>query len=189
MGIVAPVSAVMTAVVPMLFGFFIEGLPRTTQLMGFCIGMSAVWFLSASGEDSGLQKNELVLALAAGLGFGSFFICIDRVSDNAILWPLMAARMASISVMAMLLVGRGKMGFPQRNQVPYIILAGVLDTAGNAFFAMSSQLGRLDVSALLASMYPASTVVLAWCILKERLNGRQWVGLLAALGALALIAS
>jgi drug/metabolite transporter (DMT)-like permease len=125
----------------------------------------------------------------AGLGFGLFFILIDRVSENAILWPLAAARIASISLMSIFITVRQQGEMPTRNHFPIIALVGVFDTGGNTFFALATRVGRLDISAVLGSLYPAATVLLAWLILKERLMPQQWVGVVTALGALILIAS
>lgn len=188
MGIVAPLSAVLTAVVPLIFSLLVEGLPKGTQMAGFGMALVAVWLFSASSDRQGAAKTEIMLSLAAGLGFGLFFICIDQVADEAILWPLIAARMASVSAMILLMGGRGTLALPQNGLWLFIALAGVLDTAGNAFFALAAQMGRLDVSAVLASMYPAATVILARTILKERIGGRQGIGIALACFALLLIA-
>ena len=188
MGIVAPVSAVLTAVVPLIFAFAVEGMPKNTQVIGFIGALAAVWLFSASRVHGSILKTELMLSLAAGVSFGLFFICIDRVSSEAILWPLVAARVASITIMAVVLGVRGQIGLPRRGQWPCIALAGVLDTAGNAFFALASQIGRLDVSATIASMYPASTVILARFFLKEKIGPQQRFGLAVACIALGLIA-
>ena len=77
---------------------------------------------------------------------------------------------------------------PTINQVPIIATAGVFDTGGNIFYALATRIGRLDVSAILASLYPAVTVMLAWIILKEILATRQWVGVLLAMIAIILFA-
>ena len=188
MGIVAPVSAVLTALVPLAFSFFAEGMPKGTQIIGFGSALIAVWLFSSTRGHGSILKTELMLSLIAGVSFGLFFICIDRVSSEAILWPLVAARVASISIMAIILGFRGRIHLPRHSQWPYIVLAGVLDTAGNAFFALASQIGRLDVSAVVASMYPASTVLLARFLLKERIGRQQQAGLAIACIALGLIA-
>jgi drug/metabolite transporter (DMT)-like permease len=188
MGIVAPITAVVTAFFPIIVGIINEGFPSTWQLLGFGIALIAVWFLSRGGGDATIQARELSLPIAAGLGFGLFFIFIDRVSDSAILWPLVAARIASISMLFVFVTTRRQGKIPARNQFLIIALAGILDTGGNAFFALATRLGRLDISAVLSSLYPAATVLLAWFILKERLVLQQWVGVVAALLALVLIA-
>lgn len=190
MGIVAPISAVVTAFIPMVFAFFNEGLPPKMQILGFFIALLAVWFLSSSVGGVKTRLNELLLPVAAGAGFGLFFIFIDRVSDEAILWPLVAARLGSLCLVStFFLIRRRQMEIPARGQFLFIALAGIFDTGGNAFFALATRLGRLDTSAVLSSLYPAATVMLAWLILKERLSHKQWFGVVAALLALALIAS
>ena len=187
MGVVAPLSAVLTAVLPVCFALFTEGLPRLTQISGFAVALLAVWFLSAPESNSRIPKAEFGLSMIAGLGFGLFFICIGHVSNQGIFWPLVAARTASISMMAMVLFIKKTRFIPPGNQIPCIALAGILDAAGNAFFALAAHTGRLDVSAVLASLYPATTVMLAWFLLKERLKGQQWAGVGAAVIALVLI--
>lgn len=189
MGVVAPLSAVVTAIVPIAFSFLLEGLPTTLQITGFVAGMAAVWLLSGPGEGPSAQKTEIILSIAAGLGFGGFFICIDRVTNTAVIWPLIAARITSISILTMILASKKQLAVPQMKQMPIIALTGILDTTGNAFFALASQMGRLDVSVMLASMYPASTVMLAWCFLKERLRMRQWIGVIIAICALVMVAA
>lgn len=188
MGLVAPLSAITTAAVPITVALFTEGMPRTPQLFGFGVAMVAVWCLSSPGSRSKISTNERDLALLSGLGFGLFFICIDRASTEAILWPLLAARIASIALAAILLTARRQMKIPGKTQLPCIAMVGILDTLANAFFALSVHLGRLDVAAMLGSMYPAFTLLLAWLILKERLSMKQWIGAMGALAALALIA-
>lgn len=189
MGIVAPLSAVVTAALPIIVGLFYEGIPSSLQLLGFGIAIISVWFLSRSSDHAKIQMRELFLPIVAGLGFGLFFILIDRVSENAILWPLVAARIASISLMSILITVRQQGKMPAKNHLPVIALVGIFDAGGNTFFALATRVGRLDISAVLGSLYPAATVLLAWLILKERLMYQQWIGVIAALGAIILIAS
>ena len=188
MGLVAPLSAVVTAIIPVVFAFFSEGLPKTTQMAGFGIALVAVWFLSYSGSKNKLVKKELVLALSAGIGFGLFFIFIDKASSEAVMWPLVSARFASLTLLVIIILFRRGVQKPSIRQIPYIVMAGVFDAGGNALFAMAAHLGRLDVSSVLASLYPASTVLLAWLFLKERLHSQQWIGVVAAFSAMVLIA-
>ena len=189
MGIVAPVSAVVTAIIPILFVFFTQGLPKVSQLSGFGVAIFSVWFISHTGSGSKIRAYELYLAAAAGIGFGLFFIFIGSVSSGAILWPLVVARCASLSLLSVIVFVRRQADIPGRGQLPFIVLTGILDAGGNTFFALAAQAGRLDISAVLASLYPAATILLAGFILKERLSRQQWVGVTGALLALVLIAS
>jgi drug/metabolite transporter (DMT)-like permease len=188
MGLVAPLSAVVTAVVPMAFSFFVEGFPGGLRVIGFGIAIAAVWFLSSPGGNLKIKPKELQLSVSAGLGFGLFFIFMDHASSQAVLWPLVAARAAAIVVMFLILATTRQLAPPPRGQFAFIALAGILDTAGNAAFGMAAHLGRLDIAAILASLYPASTVLLAWLVFRERLGRRQWVGVATAGVALVLIA-
>lgn len=189
MGIVAPLSAVITALVPVAFAFFSEGAPRMLQLTGFAVALVAVWCLAAANSGQGIRRQEILLSLAAGGGFGLFFIFIDQASRETILWPLVAARTASLVLIGTILAVKRQLLLPDRRRFPVIALAGILDTAGNAFFALAAQQGRLDVAAVLSSLYPLSTVLLARFILKERLHRQQWAGVLAAVVAMVLIAA
>lgn len=191
MGVVAPLTAVITAIVPVVFGLFLEGLPQLQQLVGFVVALFAVWLISGDngGGPTGLRWRNLRLPTVAGLGFGLFFIFIDQVSDNAILWPLVGARAASILMMALLVFLTRRRGRLTGIQLGWIALAGLFDAGGNAFFALATSLGRLDIASILSSLYPATTVLLARFILDERLARRQWLGVLAALVAVILIAA
>jgi drug/metabolite transporter (DMT)-like permease len=188
MGIVAPIAAMLSAAVPVLFGAFIEGLPGPIQLIGFVLAFIAVGLISGLGVVRGRPKG-LGLALLAGLGFGSFFILISRVSQGAVFWPLAAARLSSfLFLFAILLIRRQKV-IPAKSVWPVIFLAGALDGAGNVFFVLATHAGRLDVAAILASLYPAVTVLLATIILKERVTRLQAIGIVVALVAIPLIAA
>ncbi len=187
MGIVAPLSAVLTALIPIGYTAFFEGLPTITQLLGFLFFIVAVWLLSSVGAGFRMTLKELFLSIAAGLGFGLFFIFIDRANDLSIFWPLVGARVASVSFLFIIILMSGKSAQPLTGQWIFIVITGILDAAGNAFFSMAAHLGRLDVSAVLGSLCPAATVLLAWFFLKERLHQKQWIGVATAFAALILI--
>ena len=187
MSVVAPISALVTTILPVLFSLFTEGLPGPAKLAGFGFALGAVWFLSQSRTGRGFSYEETVLPTLAGIGFGLFFVFIDQATSRSVLWPLVGARAASVSLVGGFLFFSRTREKPSRAEMPLIILAGVFDALGNLFFALAANLGRLDVSAVLASLYPAVTVLLAWIILKERLLRLQWVGVFAALAGLVLI--
>jgi drug/metabolite transporter (DMT)-like permease len=189
MGVVAPVTALVTATIPLFLGLFLEGIPAVQQLLGFGLALVAVWLLSQTGNGTGVQVREPGLPLVAGLGFGFFLVVIGRVSQTAVLWPLAAARLASTSVLLIVVSVTGQGGKPAVKQLPLMALAGILDTGGNALYALATQVGRLDTAAVLSSLYPGATVLLARFLLKERLSRQQWVGVVAALVAVVLIAA
>lgn len=187
MGIVSSIAAVVTAVIPIMFAFFNEGLPPIAKLIGFGFAFVAVWFLTRPEGHTIMQRDEWLFPLLAGIGFGVFFICIDHVSQSAILWPLVAVRLTSILTVLCFVLIRQKIEWPGVKEMPMIAFIGIGDTAGNVFFALATRMGRLDIAAVVASLYPAVTVLLAWFILKERLMLRQWIGVGTALCALVLI--
>ncbi|MDX2439674.1 MAG: DMT family transporter, partial [Desulfobacterales bacterium] len=187
MGIVAPLSAVLTALVPIGYSAFYTGLPSITQLVGFTCFMVAIWLLSAGDAGVKMTLNELFLSIIAGFGFGFFFILIDRANDLAIFWPLVSARLFSVLFLFFVLLIAKKFVRPVAGQWVLIGIIGALDALGNAFFSIATHLGRLDVSAVLGALYPAATVILAWFFLRERLGRKQWIGVVSAFVALILI--
>jgi drug/metabolite transporter (DMT)-like permease len=189
MGVVAPVAAVVSAGVPVLAGLALEGLPTAAQFVGFGLAMIAVWFVSRTADGPMASVRELALPVLAGIGFGIFFIAIDRVGEGAILWPLVGARISSLGLLLLLAISTHRGGVPARSQFPMLALVGIFDAGGNAFYALAAQAGRLDVAAVLGSLYPATTVLLARLVLKEQISRQQWVGVVAALAAVVLIAS
>jgi drug/metabolite transporter (DMT)-like permease len=187
MGIIAPVTGLIAALVPVLFSIFNEGFPALVKLLGFITAIFAVWIISRSNQETKLHLRDLGLPAFAGLGFGIFFILIDQVSANAILWPLLSARLSSVLMVLVLGLLTRNFMLPKFDQLPIIALAGIFDIGGNVFYALSTRVGRLDIAAVLGSLYPAVTVLLAWIILKEALTLEQWVGVILALGAIVLI--
>lgn len=187
MGVAAPVSAVIAAAIPVAFGALAEGLPRVWQVIGFALALAAVWLISRSGEAA-VRARDLGLPLAAGFGFGLFFIALDRASGEGVLWPIVAARLTSAAALMGIATLRRPSSMPTLEHLPLIALSGLFDTGGNAFYALAAQAGRLDVAAVLGSLYPASTVLLAALILKERISRMQSLGIVAALAAIVLIA-
>jgi drug/metabolite transporter (DMT)-like permease len=190
MGLVAPVSAVVAASVPVIYSAFYEGLPAVHQMVGFAFAFIAVWLIAGGADESiNIERTDLILPLIAGMGFGLFFISIDRVSDTAVLWPLTAARIAAVITLIIFIALSRQVYVPSKNVLPVILIAGIFDTGGNTFFALASQAGRLDIASITSSLYPAGTVLLAWLVLKEKLSLKQWMGVAAALVAIVFISA
>ncbi len=187
MGIAAPVTGVMAAVVPVAFGALFEGLPDPPRLAGFGLALVSVWLVSSTNGRFSLG-GELSLALVAGVTFGAFYVLIDRATGRGVFWPLAAAKVAATLVLAGINVARRQPWALGRLPVLPTLLLGVADIAGNVFYALGARTGRLDVAAVLASMYPMITVLCAQVILKERMLRTQAVGVAMALAAIPLIA-
>lgn len=187
MGVVAPLSAVLSALLPAGLSMFTEGFPAASQLGGIILAIPAIWLVSSGSEHGRAKLNELLMGIASGLAFGLFFILIDQMSSQAIFWPLAAARFASLCFLILLTMFLRPSPFPTWASIPLIALAGLFDSTGNLFFAFATQVGRLDVAAVLGSLYPAVTILLAYIFLHERLARPQWVGVALAMGAIVLI--
>lgn len=188
MGINAPLSAVITALLPVIFGVITEGLPHPLQLIGFGLALIAMWLIAAQPGASG-RPEGLGLAVVAGVGFSGFLLFIKLAGSKAVFWPLTFARAASSLLMITIALISGHDLKPTRRAMPYMLLAGILDSGANALYVAATQHGRLDVAAVLSSLYPASTVILARVLLKERLSRLQSVGMVTALVAVPLIAA
>jgi uncharacterized membrane protein len=186
MGIVAPVSGVLATALPVAFNAFTQGLPGYLQLVGFVVALAGIWLISRPERVAG-RPAGLGLAILAGLCFGSFFITLDQVGKGSPFWPLVAGRAASVAAMLLFaLVTKRPIAL---HQLPwgFFGLAGILDIAGNLFFLLAIQNGRLDVGAVLGSLYPAVTAILARFTIKENITRLQVVGVSAAMLAIVLI--
>ncbi len=192
MSVAAPVSAVLAATLPVLIGLITEGLPEFLTLIGFGFALFAMWMVSQSEngvKDILSHLSDLKLPLLAGIGFGLYFIVMHQAtSDGALFWTMVASRIASVLFLFFyMLVKKISFRITDLSSFPVIGLNGVLDLTGNGFFILAGQAGRLDVASVLSSLYPGSTVLLAWVFLKERLTRNQWIGVLSALIAIVLM--
>jgi drug/metabolite transporter (DMT)-like permease len=114
---------------------------------------------------------------------------IAQIREHSVFWPLVAARVASISVMIGIALLRRPFIWPTKKATPLILLAGSMNVGGNAFFVLAEQAGRLDIAGVLSSLYPAATVILALFVLREKLTRFQGIGVLMILVAIPLIAA
>src|SRR5205085_12672642 len=133
------------------------------------------------------RPEGIGLALLAGCGFGLFFILISRVNHAETFWPLAVARLTAVLSMLVIVLIRQQPKLPSLSVAPLILLAGALDAIGNAFFVLAAHAGRLDIAAVLSSLYPAATVLLAALVLRERVTRIQGIGIVIALLAVPLI--
>lgn len=186
MAVVAPVAAVVTGCLPVLVGIRTEGLPDSLQLVGFGLALLSIWLVARPNEYVDSHRG-IGLAALAGIAFGLFLVAGKQVGQHGLFWPLVAARLVSTGLMLVLLLVSPEDPRPVRPMLLPMVVSGLLDSAGNALFIAATRHGRLDVAAVLSSLYPASTVLLARFLLKERIAPLQGVGVGCALASVALI--
>ena len=185
--LVAPVAGVVGAILPIAAGIVNQGLPTTLQLSGFGLAILGIWLVSwSNGKHKPGKRSGLSLALLAGLGFGGFLVLITQLEGEQIFTPLVFSKLASI-LLAWALVRLNRLPLPNPRQSPIAILSGFLDAGGNILYLFATQFTRLDIAAILSSLYPAGTVVLSILVLKESVSPQQWMGVLACLTAIILI--
>jgi drug/metabolite transporter (DMT)-like permease len=165
MALVAPVTGIVAALVPVAVGLGLGERPGLLQLLGIAAALAAVAMLSAAKPLVGvrLQRTALLLAAGSGIGFGLFYIALSRASESAGMWPLVAARGASVSAFILVSVAARRLPRLTRATAAPVAVAGVFDVAANALF------------------------LLALLFLGERLRLIQAAGVLVALGAVVLI--
>jgi drug/metabolite transporter (DMT)-like permease len=191
MSVVAPVTAVTAAAVPVLVGLAGGDSIGPWAALGIALALVAVVLVSAEGGLSALRAARpasLLPALGAGAAFGVFFVLLDRTSADSGLTPLVATRLASVTLVVLVaLAGRHAVRVG-RTALPLVALSGVGDMSANALFLLATQQpGQLAITGVLASLYPVSTVVLAQLVLRERLARAQVAGLGTAVASVVLI--
>lgn len=188
--VASPVAAVVGAVIPVLLGVALGERPGSLAWIGIGLAMPAIVLLSVSpagNGKTGLVRRAALLGTAAGIGFGMFFFAISRTSHASGLWPLVTARMSTISIVALFALFSGRSLRPARAGLPIVLLSGVLDMGANIAFLLASRAGMLSTVAVVSSLYPGPTVLLAWLVLRERLTPLRVFGLALALTGVALI--
>ncbi len=188
MGLTAALTGLMTALIPVLFELIHSGWPGKVTIVGLAMGLAAIWLISHSPatEGAGTSRRALLLGASAGIGFGAQLILFKGAAAGGVLWGLTAGRIAGV-VAIVLVVAIAPPKGPWRGFWIAGVVSGSLDTIGNLFYMMASQLGRLDVAAVICSLYPAGTILLAGILLRERPTKRQVVGMGLALAAVALL--
>jgi drug/metabolite transporter (DMT)-like permease len=191
MSVIAPVTAVTAAAVPVLVGLAGGDRINLWAALGILLALAAVVLVSAEGGLAALRTARpasVPPALLAGSMFGLFFVLLDRTSDDSGLTPLVTARLASVALaVGVALVERQSLR-ASRPALPLVVASGIGDMSANALFLLATQQpGQLAITGVLASLYPVSTVVLAQVVLRERLAAAQMAGLGTAVAAVVLI--
>lgn len=200
MGLSAAVAGVLTAVFPVVFSWFREGHASPLRVIGFAVAALAIWLIAYTPQKDpspGPASGALPLAVLAGLCFGAMLVFLHLAAAHGLLQVLISMRVASTAVALIaglaLSFTRGlkseapRAGFSSGKWLLLAMLAGLLDTSGNLLYLFASRVGRMDVAAVLSSLYPAGTMLLAALLLKERATRSQAAGMALALAAVVLI--
>ncbi len=208
MGAAAALSGLLAAAIPAAVSSVTEGLPGTLRLAGFAVAGVAIWLVAAGATPSSTDEAEplrqhkradrraMSFAIAAGVGFGLYFIAMKMAGRDGLLWPMTSVRVGSFATCAVLVFAtlrRSEASATQtstylpRRAVLWAMGPAFLDTGGNLLFMAATRMGRLDVASVLASLYPASTILLAAWMFHERPTRRQGLGMLVAAAAVVMI--
>jgi drug/metabolite transporter (DMT)-like permease len=192
MGLTAALTGLLTALIPVLFSLLREGLPAPVNIAGLVIGCGAIWLITLqaptppANRRPGAGGNALLLGTLAGIGFGCQLVLLKMASNGGVLWSLTWTRIAGLGALLLALaVLRSKA--PIKAFIAIGIVAGILDTLGNLFYVLAAQAGRLDIAAMVSSLYPAGTILLAAILLRERPSRRQMAGIGLALAAVVML--
>lgn len=190
--VASPVAAVIGAAIPMLLGVTTGDRPGILAWIGIALAIPAIVLLTAGPVEKGggeKLRRAVWLGIAAGASFGLFFSAISRTSAGSGLWPLASARVTVVAlVLLFALFSRRSLRVTASN-LPVVALAGLLDMGANIAFLLASRSGMLTIVAVISSLYPGPTVLLAWLALRERMSRLRVAGLMLALAGVALISA
>jgi drug/metabolite transporter (DMT)-like permease len=196
MGLTAALTGLLTALVPVAFSILHDGLPTPLTAIGLAMGLAAIWLITRTPTAPTAEKTDasarstppaaLLLGALAGIGFGTQLILFKMASGGGILWAMTSARAAGVAALILVIAAMPPKA-PWRGFWLTGILAGTLDTLGNLFYIQATRFGRLDVAAVVCSLYPGGTILLAALVLRELPTRRQMAGIAVALAAVALL--
>jgi drug/metabolite transporter (DMT)-like permease len=194
MGVVAPVSAVGAAVVPLLVGVVSGERPVALAWVGIAAALPGIWLVSREPVPEDAEHHSATAAgvvdgLLAGLGFGMLFAALGQIPDSAGLWPLALTQLLSVPTVVVIAGLMREPWLPRHQAAWNAVWCGLLSTVATATFLLATQRGFLTISGVLASLYPAFTILLAAMLLKEHIHRAQAIGLVLCGGAVALVAA
>lgn len=188
MGVVAPVAAVLTAVLPVTFGFLTEGIPSFLSIGGIGCAVVSVILVSRAPAAGDGRPSGLWYGIGAGTVFGVFTIAVSLLGDGLILSPIIVLRIASCIAIGTWILARREPWRVARRLWPALVVVGVIDMSATVAYLTAIDIGPLAIAAILASLYPVVTTILAAVVLRERVSAIHAIGIVAAGAAVALIA-
>jgi len=192
MSVISPLTAVLAAAVPLAVGLVSGERPGPVALVGAVVAVLATTLVSLEGPalDGGhprLTRDVVALTVVAGLTFAAYFVLLDRVPDGEGLWPVLCSRVGATVVIAAVVLARRTEVRPDRRLLVTGALIAVVDVVANVSFYYATRTGMLSVVSVLASLYPAFTVLLALTHGGERLRAVQATGMVLGVAAIALL--
>lgn len=193
MTVVAPLAAVVSAVLPVGAGLLLGDRPSLIAYIGIVVAVAGIALVTgAVGTAHAPTKLAIVgVATLAGCGFGWMFVCLDRTSEDSGMWPLLAARIASISIAATIIfvrqLSRDRTDRPAIRVTAIALWAGLFDMGANVLFVFANRHGMLSLVSVITALYPVSTIILALRLDHEKANRSQFVGMACAVLALAFV--
>ena len=188
MGVVAPIAA-LGVIVPVSLGVASGETPSAWAWVGMVIAIVGVTLASGPEVSGAVSARPVALAVVAALCFGLALFCLDRGARVSTLMTLWGMRVTSVSILVVVALVKGNAGGVRAREVPGLWLIGIGDLIANALFGLASSQGQVSVAAVLGSLYPVVTAVLAWIVVHERMRAVQYLGsVLAVIGA-AVIAT
>jgi len=186
--IVSPTAALTGAALPVLFGVISGERPNLITWSGVVIALPAILLLSfEQGEQRDAVLRSLRTGIIAGVGFSGFFILLSKTEAGSGLWPLVAARSASVPFLFLITIIRRKPLILNRGSRRATLSAGILDMLANIFYLLAARSSMLITAVVVTAMYPAPTVILQRIVFKEKISALRIAGLLLALTGIALI--
>jgi drug/metabolite transporter (DMT)-like permease len=188
MGVVAPIAAVLTATLPVVFGFVTEGVPHVIAIVGIACAAVSVVLVSRSPDSGNSRPSGILYALGAGTIFGLFSIAASFLDDRLLVGPLVVIRVTSVLAIAVWVLAARQPWRVPRGLWPALVGVGVIDMAATGAYLSAIAIGPLAIAAILASLYPVVTTILAALVLRERVTRVHAAGIAAAGLAVVLIA-
>lgn len=193
MGLTAALTGLLTALVPVAFAIVHDGLPGVAACAGLVAGLVAIWLITYSSGMNRMWASRpagarlaLVLGAVSGAGFGVQMILFKMASAGGVLWTMTLGRVAGVTALTLVAIAM-RPAVSGRGFLWIGILASLLDTIGNGFFVWAASFGRLEAAALISSLYPGVTILLAALVLREWPTKRQIAGMALALAAVWLL--
>lgn len=187
MGVVAPLAALTSAGLPLVVGVAAGESTGPVTVCGVAVALLAIVLATAGSRHDRAATSGVLLGIGSGVGFGVFFVALNAAPPDSGLWPLLAAKVASVAVFGSLMLARRTSIDATWTRCGLIVLSGTADMVANVLFLLATRAGALSVSAVLVSLYPVVVVVLARFVLRERLTWLQATGVALAVTASALL--